>query len=180
MYKDNDPYDQDDVYSDQPNSSSYGEELYEQPHQSYQQTFNEEFYEPTYYEEPIEALHDDATEIVSTSQAVNITSTIASISTLAALFLCFADQRSQAIRRFSIQSVGLGVVHVALAFVFWLINALLAWVPFIGYWIHVMLVVIFIAATLLFFASRIHMMFHAYRGEAHVLPLIGESLRRFE
>ena len=35
-------------------------------------------------------------EIISTSQAVNLTSTIASLSSLFALFFCFADQRSRA------------------------------------------------------------------------------------
>lgn len=191
MYNDRDPYEQDDAYQKQPDTyhkqphdASYGQP-YDQPYQPYQQPYEEVYYQQEYYEEPIEAPidevpMDDAPEIVSTSQAVNLTSTIASISLLAALFLCFADQRSQAIRRFSIQSVGLGAVHIGLAFTFWLINALLGWVPFIGYWIHIMLVVILIAITLLFLMFRVRMMFHAYRGEAHVLPVIGESLRRFE
>ena len=42
----------------------------------------------------------DAPEVISTSQAVNLTSTIASLSALFALFFCFADQRSRAVRRF--------------------------------------------------------------------------------
>ena len=53
----------------------------------------------------------DAPEVISTSQAVNLTSTIASLSALFALFFCFADQRSRAVRRFSVQSVGLGAKH---------------------------------------------------------------------
>ncbi len=119
-------------------------------------------------------------EIISTSQAVNLTGTIASLSILAALFLCFADQRSRAVRRFSVQSVGLGVAQVAVGLVCWLLSAVLGWIPIVGYVFYVLMVVVFIAATALAFVLRVRMMLHAYRGEAYVLPVVGYALRRFE
>lgn len=119
-------------------------------------------------------------EIISTSQAVNLTSTIASFSTLAALFLCFADQRSRAIRRFSVQSVGIGALHLALGLICWLLNVLLGWIPGLGGVITILLTILIVAATVLVYVLRFRMMLHAYRGEAFVLPVIGETLRRFE
>ena len=71
-------------------------------------------------------------EIISTSQAVNLTSTIASLSALFALFFCFADQRSRAVRRFSVQSVGLGAIHLLLGMVIWILCEVLGWIPLIG------------------------------------------------
>lgn len=120
------------------------------------------------------------TGIISTSQAVNLTSTIASLSMLAALFLCFADQRSRAVRRFSVQSVGLGIIHVALGMACWILSALLGWIPVVGYALYVLMIVAFVAITALILVLRVRMMFHAYRGVAYVLPFIGETLRRFE
>ncbi|MDR0928433.1 MAG: hypothetical protein LBM74_01820 [Oscillospiraceae bacterium] len=123
---------------------------------------------------------DTNPNVISTSQAVNLTATLASLSALAALFLCFADQRSRAIRRFSVQSVGLGVVHLAIAMLCWIVSAIVGWLPVVGYFLSIACAVVLIAVTVLFFLLRLRMMFRAYRGEAYVLPGIGESLRRFE
>ena len=37
-----------------------------------------------------------------------------------------------------------------------------------------------IVATVIVIILRVRMALHAYRGEAHVLPVIGQALRRFE
>lgn len=180
MYKDRDPYEQDDAYDTQPDDLSSPQEAYDQPYQQYQPPYGDSYDDQTYYEEPVYDTQNGQPEIVSTSQAINITCTVASLSALAALFLCFADQRSRAVRRFSIQSVGLGIAHIGFGLACWLVDMLLGWVPYIGYWIHILLIGVVIAVSILFFLLRIRMMFHAYRGEAHLLPLIGQSLRRFE
>ena len=119
-------------------------------------------------------------EIISTSQAVNLTSTIASLSALFALFFCFADQRSRAVRRFSVQSVGLGAVHLLLGMVIWILCEVLGWIPLIGSVLRGLLLLVLTLATILVIVLRIRMALHAYRGEAHVLPVIGQALRRFE
>ena len=119
-------------------------------------------------------------EIISTSQAVNLTSTIASLSALFALFFCFADQRSRAVRRFSVQSVGLGAIHLLLGMVIWILCEVLGWSPLIGSVLRGLLLLVLTLATILVIVLRVRMALHAYRGEAHVLPVIGQALRRFE
>ena len=119
-------------------------------------------------------------EIISTSQAVNLTSTIASLSALFALFFCFADQRSRAVRRFSVQSVGLGAIHLLLGMVIWILCEVLGWIPLIGSVLRGLLLLVLTLATILVIVLRVRMALHAYRGEAHVLPVIGQALRRFE
>ena len=119
-------------------------------------------------------------EIISTSQAVNLTSTIASLSALFALFFCFADQRSRAVRRFSVQSVGLGAIHLLLGMVIWILCDVLGWIPLIGSVLRGLLLLVLTLATILVIVLRVRMALHAYRGEAHVLPVIGQALRRFE
>jgi len=132
----------------------------------------------TYDPQPTE--WSDQPEIVSTSQAINLTCALASISALLALFLCFADQRSRAVRRFAIQSVGLGAIHIGFFVILRIIDFLLRWVPYLGHWLSLMLTVILIAISILFYALRVVMMYRAYRGEAYTLPVFGGSLRRFE
>ena len=119
-------------------------------------------------------------EIISTSQAVNLTSTIASLSALFALFFCFADQRSRAVLRFSVQSVGLGAIHLLLGMVIWILCEVLGWIPLIGSVLRGLLLLVLTLATILVIVLRVRMALHAYRGEAHVLPVIGQALRRFE
>ena len=119
-------------------------------------------------------------EIISTSQAVNLTSTIASLSALFALFFCFADQRSRAVRRFSVQSVGLGAIHLLLGMVIWILCEILGWIPLVGSVLRGLLLLVLIVATVIVIILRVRMALHAYRGEAHVLPVIGQALRRFE
>ena len=122
----------------------------------------------------------DAPEVISTSQAVNLTSTIASLSALFALFFCFADQRSRAVRRFSVQSVGLGAIHLLLGMVIWILCEILGWIPLVGSVLRGLLLLVLIVATVIVIILRVRMALHAYRGEAHVLPVIGQPLRRFE
>ena len=122
----------------------------------------------------------DAPEVISTSQAVNLTSTIASLSALFALFFCFADQRSRAVRRLSVQSVGLGAIHLLLGMVIWILCEILGWIPLVGSVLRGLLLLVLIVATVIVIILRVRMALHAYRGEAHVLPVIGQALRRFE
>lgn len=122
----------------------------------------------------------DAPEVISTSQAVNLTSTIASLSALFALFFCFADQRSRAVRRFSVQSVGLGAIHLLLGMVIWILCEILGWIPLVGSVLRGLLLLVLTVATVIVIILRVRMALHAYRGEAHVLPVIGQALRRFE
>ena len=109
-----------------------------------------------------------------------------SISTLCAgcglfgLFLFFVDRRSRAVRRFAAQSAGLLCVVAFLSAGMAILAALLGFVPFVGGALSA-IVWILLAATLCGdIYLRVRMAAHAYRGEAYVLPLIGERCRQFE
>jgi uncharacterized membrane protein len=96
------------------------------------------------------------------------------------LFLCFADQRSRTIRRYSVQSVGLGVLWIGFVMVLWVLAAVLTWIPIVGYALAFAMLVVGILGSVICLVTRVRMMLSAYRGLAYVLPVIGESLRRFE
>ena len=118
--------------------------------------------------------------MISTNQTVNLTATLASMSLLIGLFFCFADQRSRTIRRYSVQSVGLGVFWVSAVMSLWILSAILGWIPLFGPAFSVLCLTLGIICTLLDLGLRVRLMFHAYRGVAYVLPAIGALLRRFE
>lgn len=129
------------------------------------------------FDPPEEGLPPD---VISTSQAINLTTTLASASLLFSIFLLFADQRSRAVRRYAVQSVGLGVLHVAVALLCWIVSLLIGWAPLIGALVRLILRLVLLAFSALALVLRVRMMYSAYRGVAWVLPLIGPRLRRFE
>ncbi|MDR1262568.1 MAG: hypothetical protein LBK46_03640 [Oscillospiraceae bacterium] len=118
--------------------------------------------------------------VISNNPVVNLTATFASASFLAGLFLCFADAHSKTIRRYSVQSVGLGAAWIAFAMAAWILALLAAFIPFVGGALAAVFYIICGAGTLVYAVTRVKMMFSAYRGLAYVLPVIGETLRRFE
>jgi len=118
--------------------------------------------------------------VISTNPIVNLTATLASLTLLAGLFLCFADQRSRTIRRYAVQSVSLGVLWLGSIMLLWILAAIFSWIPWIGTPLAWAMLVIGIVGTAINLFLRVRMMFSAYRGVAYVLPLVGESLRRFE
>ncbi|MDR1570082.1 MAG: hypothetical protein LBS72_06290 [Oscillospiraceae bacterium] len=118
--------------------------------------------------------------VISNNPLVNLTATAAAASFLAGLFLCFADQRSRTIRRYSVQSVGLGAIWLAFAMILWIAAILVGYIPFIGGALVIVFAVIGAAGTLAVLVTRVRMMLNAYRGVAYVLPFIGEALRKFE
>lgn len=119
-------------------------------------------------------------EIVSTSQAINLTCTLSALSSLFALFLYFNDERSRAVRRFSVQSIGLGVMYLFTAMTFLIISFTVGTIPIIGMVIDLILGVAFACITVLVIYQKIRMMQNAYKGYAYLLPLCGQWLRRFE
>ena len=92
--------------------------------------------------------------IISTNLTVNLICTLCSMLGILGVFFFFAEKRSQAVRRYAVQSTGLFFVVAVITVVLWVLA------------LHVV--------------GRIRMMFSAYRGEAYVLPLIGAHLRQFE
>lgn len=131
----------------------------------------EDFDESEYVPEP---------EVVSTSQAINLTCTLAALSSLFALFLYFNDERSRAVRRLSVQSIGLGAIYLTISLALLACGLVFGFIPILGIVINLILCVSFMAATLVVVYFKIRMMKNAYRGYAYQLPGCGRWLRRFE
>lgn len=165
------------MYEDS-NEQQIPEEPYYDPHPTYEPPQLEETGQ--YQWEIDDAMQPPPPDVISTSQAINLTATLASMSTLFAIFLLFADQRSRAVRRFSVQSAGLGIIHIAIGVLCWLISTLLSLIPLLGYILVLIMTLLFLAVTAMVIIQRVRMMYHAYRGIAFTLPLIGEKLRKFE
>ena len=117
---------------------------------------------------------------MSTSQAVNLTCTLAAFSGLFAFFLYVADRRSDAVRRISVQSIALTGGFLSVSVVLLIVGTLLRIIPFLGIVIAVIFWLLFAALLLATIYLKVQMALHAYRGLAYELPVIGGYVRRFE
>ena len=155
----------------------YGQEPYEEDPsyvegQPYEE--NQPYEEQPYYGEKQEP------EVVSTSQAINLTCTLAAFSGLFAFFLYVADRRSDAVRRMSVQSIALTGGFLCISVVLLIVGTLFRIIPFLGIIIAVIFWLIFAALLLAAVYLKVQMMLHAYRGLSYQLPVIGGYVRRFE
>lgn len=163
-------------YEDNP-QDAYDEEPYEEE-QSYEeeQPYAEE---QPYGEPPYEMEHQEP-ELVSTSQAVNLTCTLAAFFGVFAFFLYIADRRSDAVRRISVQSIALTGGFLSVSVVLLIVGTLFRIIPFLGIIIAVIFWLLFAALLLATIYLKVQMALHAYRGLAYELPVIGGYARRFE
>lgn len=142
--------------------------------------------EPSYEEAPLEDMPQEPTrrdaraemtrEIIATNRTVLLTCTLAAMMGVFAIFLCFAEKRSRAIRHFAGQSAALTAVHLVLALVLALIGGLLGAIPLLGFLMRLVCWLLYIAAFIVLAAVRIRMMFFAYQGIRFTLPVIGEHI----
>ncbi len=137
-------------------------------------------YEEQPYEEPPYGEEAQGPELVSTSQAVNLTCTLAAFSGLFALFLYVADRRSDAVRRIAVQSVALTGVFFCASVVLWIVGTLFRFIPFLGIIIAVIFWLLFAALLMITVFLKVQMMLNAYKGLSYQLPVIGAYVRRFE
>lgn len=143
-------------------------------------------YEQPVYEAPYEPYGVPEAEapprptILSTNMTVNLICTLASMLGLFGLFLYFADKRSHAVHRYAVQSTGLFAAVLFASLVLWVCSLAFAWIPLLGWILSAVLNVANLGVLCASAVLRVRMMLHAYRGEAYVLPFIGERLRAFE
>ncbi|MGN0745338.1 MAG: hypothetical protein ACI4ML_01545 [Aristaeellaceae bacterium] len=135
--------------------------------------YEEPAYGPEGYDEP-----PLAREIIATNRTVRLTCMLAAMMGLLGLFLCFAEDRSRAIRHFAGQSAALLAVHAVLALLLYALGSLLGSLPLIGLVLRGLCLVVYLAALLVIIVLRIRMMFFAYRGVRLTLPLVGEAISR--
>jgi len=147
----------------------------EEPYDEVQPYVEEQPYEePPYEQEPQEP------EVISTSQAVNLTCTLAAFSGLFAFFLYVADRRSEAVRRMAVQSIALTGGFLSVSVVLLIVGTLFRIIPFLGIIIAIIFWLLFAALLLATVYLKVQMMLNAYRGLSYQLPVIGGYVRRFE
>lgn len=121
-----------------------------------------------------------ANDVISTNLTINLICTLCAMSGLLGVFFAFADKRSQAVRRYAIQSIALLFVYAIGATLCFVLGAVLGVIPLLGGVLKAACSLVWMALTVLDLAARVKMMLHAYAGEAYVLPVIGEQARSFE
>jgi len=119
-------------------------------------------------------------ELVSTNQAINLTCTLAALSGLFALFLYFNDHRSRAVRKMSVQSIGLMAGYALSTVCLMACQAFFGLIPIVGVVMGVILWVALVALSLSVVYLKIQMMKQGYQGYAYQLPVIGGWIKRFE
>lgn len=123
-------------------------------------------------EEPVE-------EVIATNRTVCLTCTLSAMMGLFALFLCFAEKRSRAIRHFSVQSAGLSFCHVMAGAALLLVGSLLGMIPILGFLIRLVCWLAYIAILMVTVFLRVKMMMAAWHGVKFVLPVVGHRLEHF-
>ena len=141
------------------------------------------------YQQPVEPAREEmksgagesptAGEIIATNGTVKLTCTLAAMMSVFALFLCFAEKHSPAIRRFSLQSVALAAGHLLTGLVLAVVGSLLGFIPILGFLVTLVCWLVYIAVLIAVLVVRVRMMLAAYRGEKFRLPLLDSSIERF-
>lgn len=136
--------------------------------------------EQSYWDAPATDQPPLEPEVISTSQAVNLTCTLAAFSGIFSFFLYIADRRSEAVRRTAVQSVALTGIFLCASVVLLIVGSLFRLIPFLGMVIAVIFWLLFAVLLLITIFLKVQMMLYAYRGLAWQLPVVGAYVRRFE
>lgn len=156
---------------DDPNGAPTYEELYgpdpDDPPPQFDETWTEELdrFEP---------------QVIATNSTVRLTCTLASMMGLFGLFLCFAEKKSNAIRHFARQSAGLMIAHLVCGLILFLIGTLLGAIPLMGFLIHLVCWLCYIAVFITMLCMKVRMMLFAWRGWRFTLPVIGKKLEKMD
>ena len=124
-------------------------------------------------------LQEEQSDVIATNSTVKLTCTLAAMMGIFALFLCFAEKRSPAIRRYAVQSTALSVFHVLAGFALLGLGSVMGLVPILGFLVTLLCWLVYIALLIPLVVVRIRMMLAAYQGIRFDLPIVGNSLNRF-
>lgn len=117
-------------------------------------------------------------DVLATNTGVRLACTMAAMMGLFALFLCWAEQESRVIRRFSVQSAALTALHAALGGMALLLSTLLGAIPFFGLMVTLLCLLGYIAGLILLLITRVRLMQRAWQGVRFALPAALERLVR--
>lgn len=164
------PYDGNSGYDD-PNGAPTYEELYGPDPDDPPPQFDEAWLDQPDKFEP---------QVIATNSTVRLTCTLASMMGLFGLFLCFAEKKSNAIRHFARQSAGLMIAHLVCGLILFLIGTLLGTIPLMGFLIHLVCWLCYIAVFITMVCMKVRMMLFAWRGWRFTLPIISKKLEKMD
>lgn len=117
--------------------------------------------------------------VIATNSTVKLTCTLAAMMSLFALFLCFAEKKSLAIRHYAVQSVALTALNLIVGAALLVIGSVLGVIPVLGFLITLVCWLVYIAVAIACVATRVRMMYWAWQGLRFTLPLVGDSLGQY-
>ena len=128
--------------------------------------------------EPYQDFIPQPRDVLATNTGVRLACTMAAMMGLFALFLCWAEQESRVIRRFSVQSVLLTALHAGVGLSALLFSSLLGGIPYLGLMVTLICLLFYIAVLILLVIARVKLMQHAWQGVRFVLPAALEQVVR--
>ena len=166
-------------YGDAPDEEiPYEEEIYEEP--PYEEAAYEEApYVEDAYEEIEREPRRPQPEVIATNTAIRLTCTLCAMIGLLAVFMCWAEKESRAIRHFAVQSAAVSALHLFCALLLFLISGLLGGVPFLGFLLTLVCWLCYIALMVVILVVRARMMLHAWRGVSFAIPGLWGTLEKF-
>lgn len=118
-------------------------------------------------------------ELIATNTAVRLACTVAAMLGPLALFFCWQEKESRAIRLFSAQSAALTLLHLAVGLGLLVLSAMLSVVPYLGFLVRLLSWIVYIALLLAMCVARVRLMENAWRGRRFCLPGMAGVLKRF-
>ena len=173
-YDEAEPVDEDAPYADQfDEEPSYEDVPYEDV------PYEEAPYEESYEEPERTTRVPPQPEVIATNSAIRLTCTLCAMIGLLAVFMCWAEKESRAIRHFAVQSAAVMALHLFCALLLFLISGLLGGIPFLGFLLTMVCWLCYLALLVVIVVVRARMMLHAWRGIRFTIPGLWRTLERF-
>lgn len=157
---------------------AYEEPPYEEP--AYEEMPYGEHYAEEGYDEPVRAERvPPQPEVIATNTAIRLTCMLCAMCGLLAVFMCWAEKESRAIRHFAVQSTAVSALHILGAAILLLIAKLLGGIPFLGFLLTMVCWLLYFSLLVVIVVVRARMMLHAWRGIRFTLPGLWRMLEQF-
>ena len=146
-----------------------------------EQPYEDVPYEEAPYEEPYDGpvRVKPQPEVIATNTAIRLTCTLCAMCGLLAVFMCWAEKESRAIRHFAVQSTAVSALYILVAAILLLVAKLLGGIPFLGFLLTMVCWLLYFALLVAVVAVRARMMLHAWRGVRFTLPGLWRMLEPF-
>ena len=146
----------------------------------YEEPYDEAPYDEAPYDEPERPTRvRPQPEVIATNTAIRLTCTLCAMCGLLAVFMCWAEKESRAIRHFAVQSTAVMALHAFGALLLFLVSGLLGGIPFLGFLLTMVCWLVYFALLVVIVVVRARMMLHAWRGIRFTLPGLWRMLERF-